>query len=196
VNDNKFLLHICCAPCSPHPIRELKKQFELTLYFFNPNIHPKKEYLARLVEAEKLAFGENMPLIAGEYRPREWFQNARQWKDEPERGKRCEFCIGHRLFETARMAAERGIARFGTALTVSRLKSAIMLNSLGEKAQAEFRGKGIVFYEADWKKKDGFNISAKLSDEMGFVRQDFCGCVYSRKNSRKKGQSEEAGQTA
>ncbi len=181
-----MLLHICCAPCSPHVINVLKTDFELTLYFYNPNIHPEREYRARLGEAKKLADIEDILLVEGEYRPREWLEETRQWKDEPERGRRCEFCIGQRLSETARMAGEMGIKRFGTVLSLSRLKSAIMINSMGQKAQEAFAEKGIVFHLADWKKKEGFNISAKISGTLGFVRQDYCGCAYGRRNAKKK----------
>jgi predicted adenine nucleotide alpha hydrolase (AANH) superfamily ATPase len=177
MENRRFLLHICCAPCSPHVIRELKKEFEVALYFYNPNIHPKDEYDRRLEEAEKLAALEKIPIFLGEYRHEEWTKGAEQWKNEPERGKRCEFCIGGRLAETARKADELGINLFGTVLTLSRLKNAIMINSLGKRAAENFSG--IAFHKADWKKKDGFNISAKISGEIGLKRQDYCGCAYS-----------------
>ncbi len=168
---------MCCAPCSVYPLRELKNEFDLALYFYNPNIHPEAEYARRLEEAKRVASVEGMPILVGEYRHEEWTTSARRWKDEPERGKRCEFCIGDRLTETARKAGELGIDLFGTVLTLSRLKSSIMINRLGETAAKNFAG--IEFHAADWKKRDGFNIAAKISGELGLVRQNYCGCEYS-----------------
>lgn len=177
MENGRFLLHICCAPCSPHVIRELKKQFDVALYFYNPNIHPLEEYFRRLEEAKKVAVIENIELHTGEYLHEKWAKTAEQWKDEPERGRRCEFCIGDRLDETARKADELGISLFGTVLTLSRLKSAVMINGLGEIAAEKFEG--VEFFNADWKKRDGFNISAKISGEIGLKRQDYCGCKHS-----------------
>ncbi|MBI3581203.1 MAG: epoxyqueuosine reductase QueH [Nitrospinae bacterium] len=173
----RFLLHVCCAPCSVHPLRELKNEFDVTLYFYNPNIHPEVEYARRLGEAERVASIEGLPMLVGEYRHEEWTKTARLWRDEPERGKRCEFCIGDRLTETARKADELGFGVFGTVLTLSRLKSSIMINGLGETSAKNFAG--IEFHVADWKKRDGSNIAAKISDELGLTRQNYCGCEYS-----------------
>lgn len=173
----RFLLHVCCAPCSVHPLRELRNEFDLSLYFYNPGIHPEAEYARRLEEAKRLALIEGIPMFVGEYRHEEWTKTARRWRDEPERGRRCEFCIGDRLTETARKAGELGIGIFGTVLTLSRLKSSIMINGLGETSAKNFVG--IEFHAADWKKRDGFNIAAKISGELGLVRQNYCGCEYS-----------------
>lgn len=184
MNDNRFLLHVCCAPCAPHPLRTLKKEFALTLYFFNPNIHPKKEYKRRLDETRKLAEAEGVALVEGKYRPAAWLLKARQWKDEPEKGKRCEACIGARMDEAARKAKELGIRRFGTVLSISRRKSSIMVNRMGGLAAKKFPG--IAFSEADWKKAHGERFSEKISAEYGFERQNYCGCVYSRIQAREK----------
>ncbi|MBI3794996.1 MAG: epoxyqueuosine reductase QueH [Nitrospinae bacterium] len=172
----KFLLHICCAPCSPYPIRELKRDYDLTLFFYNPNIHPEGEYLARLADAEKLSAIESTPLVAGEYRHDEWLAGAGVWRDEPERGRRCEFCIGMRLDETAKKAEELGIRLFGSVLSISRIKSTIMINGLGEKAMGKFAG--IEFHPANWKKKDGETTSNRISETYGLRRQTYCGCEF------------------
>ena len=178
MNKERFLLHICCAPCSPHPVRTLKERFAVELYFYNPNIHPEEEYFERLREAERLAGLENIPLHKGEYRHNAWLEKADFWRDEPERGLRCKFCISDRIFETVRKAECEGIKRFGTVLSLSRLKSAEMINSLGWHAM-ENSGE-VVFDATDWKKKDGFNLSVKICGELGLKRQNYCGCEYSR----------------
>jgi predicted adenine nucleotide alpha hydrolase (AANH) superfamily ATPase len=177
-----FLLHICCAPCSPHPIKLLKRDYNLTLYFYNPNIHLESEYAFRLGEAEKLAKIENLHLVTGKYDARRWLEMTREYKDEPERGKRCELCIGDRLTETARLAAWMNIKDFGTVLTVSPQKDALMINRLGGKAGSELEHDGmpVKYFDADFKKKDGFKISSRISKELGFKRQNYCGCIYSR----------------
>ena len=184
-----LLLHICCAPCSPHPIRLLKEKYDLTLYFYNPNIHPMSEYLLRLAESEKLAKIENIPLVVGEYRRDDWIMNTVQYKDEDERGKRCEICIADRLEETAQKAASLGKEIFGTVLTVSPHKDAVMINRLGKEAEAALvkGGVDVRHFEADFKKKDGFKISSRISKELGFVRQSYCGCIYSRQEAVRDG---------
>jgi predicted adenine nucleotide alpha hydrolase (AANH) superfamily ATPase len=177
-----FLLHICCAPCSPHPIRELKKDYDITLYFYNPNIHPESEYRLRLAESVKLAEIENIPLIVGDYRPEKWVMDTLKFKNEPEGGKRCEICIGDRLEEAAKKAAALGKQIFGTVLTVSPHKDAVMINRLGNAAADTLSPDSIEVrhFEANFKKKEGFKISSRISKELGFVRQSYCGCLYSR----------------
>ena len=187
----EFLLHICCAPCSPHPIRELKKEYDLTLYFYNPNIHPESEYQLRLAESEKLAEIENIPLIVGDYQPEKWVMNTLKYKNEPERGKRCEMCIGDRLEETAKKAATLGKQIFGTVLSVSPHKDAVMINMLGKEAadMVSLDSLEIRHFEADFKKKEGFKISSQISKELGFERQSYCGCLYSRHEAVKAGRA-------
>ncbi len=173
----RFLLHVCCAPCSPHPLRTLKERYDVTLYYYNPNIHPAAEYRARLEEVERLAGLERVPLLIGEYRPEEWLAKAAPWKDEPEKGKRCVFCIDDRLSEAARMAAQRGFPRFGSVLTVSSRKNVVMVNRIGAATAA--RHGELEFDPADWKKKEGTKISVRIANQLGFRRQQYCGCVYS-----------------
>ncbi|GMT42539.1 MAG: hypothetical protein IEMM0002_0950 [bacterium] len=187
-NGPDFLLHLCCAPCSPHPIDVLKKDYKVTLYFYNPNIYPETEYESRLDEVKKLAVIENLPLITGDYYPDLWIKDKEKLRDEPEKGKRCELCIGDRMMQTARTAARLDMENFGAVLSVSPHKDALMINSLGRKAQKILNrdGTDIVFFEADWKKKEGFKISSRISRNMGFVRQDYCGCVYSRGRMKRK----------
>lgn len=183
-----FLLHVCCAPCSPHPVEVLKKDYRLTLYFYNPNIYPQSEYEKRLGEVEKFSALENLPLLKGDYRPDAWTQKTLKYKNEPEKGKRCDICIGERLLETARMAARLGMENFGAVLSVSPHKDALAINRLGRETQAELESDGlkITFFEADWKKKNGFKISSRISKERGFAQQDYCGCTYSLKERNRR----------
>lgn len=177
----KYLLHVCCAPCSPHPLRTLRQQYEVTLYFFNPNIHPVEEYHNRLGEVQRLAALEELPLIVDGYDPEKWLAGAAAWKDEPEKGRRCEFCIDGRLDATARMAAARGIGRFGAVLSTSSRKDVKMIHRLGAKAAAMH---GDLLYDAaDWKKQEGAKVSVRLSNQLGFRRQDYCGCIYSKRGA-------------
>ncbi len=178
-----LLLHVCCAPCSPYPVRILKRDYRLTLYFYNPNIHPQSEQEKRFGEVEKFSAMEELPLVKGDYHPSAWTKKTLKYKNEPEKGKRCELCIGDRLLETGRMAERLGIGNFGAALSVSPHKDALMINRLGMETQAELEsgGIGMTFFQADWKKKNGFKISSGISKELGFARQDYCGCIYSLK---------------
>lgn len=179
----KIVLHLCCAPCSPHPINLLEKDFDITLFFYNPNIHPKSEYVDRLEEVKKLAKIKNLPLVVGDYGPDEWMRRHAHLGDEPEKGKRCEMCIEERLRRTAKQAAHMGINNFGAVLSVSPHKDAVMVNAAGRRVQEEpancNEAVEVNFYTSDFKKKEGFKISSRIAKELGFKRQDYCGCVFS-----------------
>ncbi len=192
----EFLLHLCCAPCSPHPVNLLKKDYEVTLFFYNPNIHPESEYADRLKEVEKLAETTGLPLITGEYEPDKWLSEMNGLENEPEKGARCELCISGRLKRTAGEAAKRRIKNFGTVLSVSPRKDAVMINAAGGSAQESVPASGgpVRFYKADFKKKDGFKLSVEASRRMGFKRQDYCGCPFSRRN--RDGAGSKTAQTA
>ncbi len=179
-----FLLHCCCASCSTYPLQILKKHFDVTVYFYNPNIHPQEEYALRKSEMERLSRKWILPYLAGPYDIDHWFSHVRGFETEPERGRRCEICYRLRLEETARLAKERGIAFFGTTLSVSPHKMADTINKIGKKIEEKW---GVHYYEADFKKKDGFKISCQISREEHLTRQNYCGCVYSRPQDEKNG---------
>ncbi len=178
---SKMLLHVCCAPCSPHVVATLSNTYNLTLYFYNPNIHPKQEYEHRLSEVTSWAISLGIPLIADEYDSDKWFSAVAGLEDEPERGERCAVCFDIRLKAAAAMASKLGITEFGTVLTVSPHKDAALINRIGKSAA---EGSDIVFYEADWKKKEGYKITTKLAREAGFYRQNYCGCTFSQRERR------------
>ena len=180
-----FLLHCCCAPCSTHPFHVLEENFRVTGFFYNPNIHPREEYEARKSEMERLAKAWGFPLIADSYNADVWFEAVKGYEEEPEGGRRCEICFRFRLERTARRAKDAGMAFFGTTLSVSPHKKAGVINRIGRELEATY---GVRFYEADFKKKDGFRISCRLSKEEGLQRQDYCGCVFSRRGGPRSGE--------
>ncbi|VAX23760.1 FIG053235: Diacylglucosamine hydrolase like [hydrothermal vent metagenome] len=180
---SRMLLHICCGPCAPYVVEQLKKEYEVTLYFYNPNIHPKKEYERRLVEAHRLAQDSDLPFIEEKYDPDNWHTATKGLENEPEKGKRCEVCFDIRLSKTADTAARNGFDVFAAVLSVSPHKDAVMINRVGASAGEH---SGVKFLEANWKKKEGFKITTRMADDMGFYRQNYCGCVFSLRDRDKR----------
>lgn len=181
---NKILLNVCCAPDATHTINALREAgFEPVTFFYNPNIHPEEEFMARFADMEKLAKDAGVENIKdAAYDQQEWHNLCGPLKDEPERGKRCEVCFRMRLDKTAEKAKETGIGIFATTLTISPHKDTKLINRLGSEAAAKY---GVKYYESDWKKKDGFKKSIELSKKHSLYRQDYCGCVYSITNKSK-----------
>lgn len=175
---SSLLLHICCAPCGAQVVQKLSRDFSVTGYFYNPNIQPATEYQKRLQEVKDYWAKNKWPLIVGEYTPDQWFELVRGLEQEPEGGRRCQICYHHRLVQTAQLAKERGIDYFTTTLTISPHKSAAAINQLG---QVITKYAGVKFYSADFKKNDGFLKSCRLAKAAGFYRQDYCGCVFSKR---------------
>lgn len=173
----KLLLHICCAPDATHPIQLLNDEYDLASFFYNPNIHPEDEYARRLESMRALSKKWDITLCEGEYDKDRWLSLTELYKEEPEGGKRCEICYRIRLEKTAMQAAEDGYDLFGTVLTISPHKNAEKINDIGRKAGKKH---GIAFLESNFKKKDGFKKSVKLSKSLGLYRQTYCGCIYSK----------------
>ena len=171
-----FLLHVCCGTCSLYPYFLLKKDFSITFFYYNPNIYPEEEYLKRLDDVRTISKIYSIPLIIGRYEVKEWLNLTSDFKNEPEGGKRCDICFNMRLEKTATIAKKRGFDIFGTALTISPHKNQKIINSLGAKIAASRK---IDFYQADFKKKDGFKKTMELSKKLNLYRQDYCGCIYS-----------------
>jgi predicted adenine nucleotide alpha hydrolase (AANH) superfamily ATPase len=172
----ELLLHICCAPDAAHGVAVLRERYDVTGFFYNPNIHPEEEYRRRLRATLDLLDRSPFPLVVGNGGGPAWEEAARGLEGEPERGRRCEECIRLRLRETARKAAELGMPAFGTVLTVSPRKDASMVNRVGKE---EAEQSGVAFVAADLKKGDGYLKSVRASREMGIYRQRYCGCRYS-----------------
>lgn len=174
----KMLVHICCAPDALYVLKLLKNDYELSGFFYNPNIFPQDEYLLRLEETRKVTKSLDVPLIEGDYDDRRWFKITEKFKDEPEKGKRCDICYAMRLKMTAEKASQLGFDLFSTVMSLSPWKKADVLNRLGRMFAKRYR---LNFPEANFKKKDGFQKSVELSKGFGLYRQDYCGCIYSKR---------------
>ena len=188
----RLLLHSCCAPCSSYCLEYLRQYFDITDFFFNPNITNVGEYKKRADEIERLISEYNkkddgrINYVPGRYSPEEFTEAVKGLEREPEGGLRCVKCFRLRLYETARYAAENGFDCFTTTLTISPLKNASVLNYLGQEAAAKFE---TVFLPSDFKKRGGYQRSIELSHEYGLYRQDYCGCIFSKAESEKRRQS-------
>ena len=174
-----ILLHSCCAPCSTYPIEQLIQiGFKINLFYYNPNIHPEKEYRARLKEMKfYLAKYPTIKLIEAEYEIKKWFKLIKGLEKEPERGKRCDICYQMRLEKTAQVAKKNNFDFFASTLSISPHKKAAVISQLGKQLADKYK---IKFFDRDWKKQNGFKISCEISKRENFYRQDYCGCVFSR----------------
>lgn len=179
----RLLLHVCCAPCSSSVLEQLYPHFDVTIYYFNPNIDTSEEHEKRTQEAERF-IGETgwaSQVIATPYEPNLFYEQVKGLEKEREGGARCERCFRLRLAQAARYAKENSYDFFTTTLSVSPYKNAPLLNALGEEyAKAE----GIRYLTSDFKKKNGYLRSVELSKEHEMYRQDYCGCVFSKKNKQ------------
>jgi predicted adenine nucleotide alpha hydrolase (AANH) superfamily ATPase len=174
-----MLLHVCCANCAAYPVLLLENDFDITFFYYNPNIYPEEEYYKRLKDVQKLAGLSDIPLLVGQYEDKKWFEKTKHLAGEPEGGKRCRLCFYLRLKETARTALKGGFNIFATTLSVSPHKNSRAINEVGTLISKK---SGIDFYVSDLKKKDGFKKTTELSYKYNFYRQNYCGCIYSIRN--------------
>jgi len=174
----KLLLHVCCAPCGAHVAELLNQEFEVTGYYYNPNIQPKAEYQKRLVEAERFFKQKNISFIVGAYEPTKWFEIIKGSEDSIEGGPRCRLCYLMRLTETAKLAQQNNFDIIATTLTISPHKKAEVINQLGREVSTKYN---VDFYEADFKKNDGFKKATQLAKDECFYRQSYCGCLFSQR---------------
>ncbi len=174
----RILLLACCAPDATVAIERLRPEWEVVVYFYNPNIHPPEEYRLRAEEMRRVADAMQVELVLGPYEDAVWFQAVRGLEQEPEKGRRCLACFRMRLEATAKEALQRGIATFATTLTVSPHKDSRLICSLGHEVAATC---GLAFLPANFKKQDGFKRSIELSRTLGLYRQNYCGCVFSQR---------------
>ena len=182
-----LLLHSCCAPCSSYVLSYLASYFRITLYYYNPNISPKEEYQKRVQEQMRLIreLPVRYPICfeEGVYDPKRFFEMAKGMEDIPEGGERCFICYELRLREAARLAAEGGYDFFTTTLTISPLKNAQKLNEIGSQLAEEYH---VACLPSDFKKKGGYLRSIELSRQYDLYRQDYCGCVFSKRERDKR----------
>lgn len=187
IKDTKhtLLLHSCCAPCSSYVLEYLSQYFDITIDYYNPNIDSKEEYEKRVHEQQRLVSEMNLPIkvIDAGYDPQTFFDMAKGYEEEPEGGKRCYRCYKLRLDQVAALAAREGFDYFTTTLTISPLKNTAWLNELGTKA-GELSG--ATFLPSDFKKKGGYQRSIQLSKEYDLYRQNFCGCIFSKRESEER----------
>lgn len=176
-----LLLHACCAPCSSYVLEYLSQFFEITLFYYNPNIAPESEYRYRVSELKRLV-AEMLPksgvtVLEGNYDPERFLSAVKGLEQEPEGGKRCMVCYRLRLEESAKIARELGCEYFTTTLSISPLKNAQALNDIGAELAPIYQTK---YLHSDFKKREGYKRSIQLSAEYGLYRQDYCGCAFSR----------------
>jgi len=182
----KLLLHICCAPCSSSVLERLNEFFNITVFFYNPNMDTKQEYEKRKIEAINLINALNLEnknkieIITLNYIHEEFLHEVLGLEGDKEGGNRCYKCFNLRLKKTASYAKENGFDYFTTTLTVSPYKNAKVLNEIGEKLQNEYN---IKYLFSDFKKKDGYKRSIELSHKYNLYRQDYCGCEFSKQNN-------------
>ena len=179
----KLLLHSCCAPCSSYVIEYLTKYFDITIFYYNPNISPYDEYLKRKNEQIKLIEKINninkLDITYCDYDNDVYEERIKGLEKEAERGKRCTVCFNLRLDKTARTAKEMKYDYFATTLTVSPYKNAKLINEIGLDLGNKYN---INYLVSDFKKKNGYKRSIELSKKYNLYRQDFCGCKYSKRN--------------
>ena len=186
-----LLLHSCCAPCSSYVLEYLSSYFKITVLYYNPNIYPESEYSKRIIEQQTL-IGEMdtkypVQFIAGGYDKEKFYEMAKGLEKIPEGGERCFQCYRLRLEKTAQLAKEHGFDYFCTTLSISPLKNAQKLNEIGEELADTY---GISWLPSDFKKKNGYKRSVELSALYGLYRQDYCGCVFSKKERERQIASE------
>lgn len=192
----KLLLHACCAPCSSHCLELLAQTFDITIYYYNPNIHPQEEYFRRLEELENfltifpVAVNNQIKLVKNDYHVEDFFtatnvQEEVELQVEPEKGERCRRCYQFRMTRAWEFAEENQFDYFTTTLSISPHKDSKKIDSIGRQLEKLSRGKKLKFLPSDFKKENGFLRSLQLSDEFNLYRQDYCGCIYSKLNQKK-----------
>ena len=178
----RLLLHSCCAPCSSYVLEYLSRYFEITVFYYNPNIYPPEEFGKRVEEQKRLIAQlpaeHPISFLDGPYEPERFYEMARGLEQIPEGGERCFKCYRLRLSETAEMARAGKYDYFTTTLSISPLKNAEKLNEIGGQLAKDY---GVDYLYSDFKKRNGYKRSTELSREYGLYRQDYCGCEFSAK---------------
>lgn len=180
--ETKVLLHSCCAPCSGEVIAAMVASgIDLTIFFYNPNIHPKKEYEIRKHENIKYAEKLNIPFVDCDYDVQNWFARAKGMEFEPERGIRCTACFDMRFERTALYAHENGFKTFTSSLGISRWKDMQQINNCGERAANKYQG--LTYWTYNWRLEGGSARMYEIAKAEKFYKQEYCGCIYSLRDS-------------
>lgn len=182
-----LLLHSCCAPCSSYCLEYLSQYFSIAILYYNPNITDREEYEKRVSEQQRLIrelpAKHKISFIEGEYEPSLFFETVKGYEKIPEGGERCYRCYELRIRECGRLAKEQGFDYFTTTLSISPLKNAQKLNEIGERMSKEFE---VNYLYSDFKKKEGYKRSIILSQEYNLYRQNYCGCIFSKKEQEER----------
>ena len=179
---NKVLMHSCCAPCAGELMEQmLANGIDLTIFFYNPNIHPKKEYEIR--KNENIRFAEKMgiPFVDADYDVQNWFARAKGMEHEPERGARCTMCFDMRFARTALYAHENGFPVITSSLGISRWKNMDQINDCGIRAAAPYED--VTYWDYNWRKEGGSARMYEIAKREAFYAQQYCGCIYSLRDS-------------
>lgn len=171
-----ILLHVCCGPCALNSIKELNKDYSVTLYFYNPNIYPQNEYEKRKEQIYNYVVENNIPYYDEVYNEEEFLEKIKGHENDKEGGLRCSLCYEFRLFKTALKAKELGISLFTTTLTISPHKKHEKVLAVGKSVEKTTH---IAYVDKNFKKKDGFKKTMIMAKELGFYIQNYCGCRFS-----------------
>jgi len=178
----KLLLHSCCAPCSGEVMEAIiASGIEFTIFFYNPNIHPRKEYDLRKDENIRFADKHGIPFIDADYDTDHWFARAKGLEWEPEKGSRCTMCFDMRFERTALYAHEHGFDVICSSLGISRWKNMDQINDSGARATAHYPG--LTYWTYNWRKKGGATRMLEISKDEQFYMQEYCGCAYSLRDT-------------
>ncbi|HAV4542978.1 TPA: hypothetical protein JIS20_19380, partial [Acinetobacter baumannii] len=181
---NKLLLHSCCASCSGEVMESLiESNINFSIFFYNPNIHPVKEYLIRKEENIRFAEKHNIPFIDADYDTDNWFARAKGMENEPERGIRCTMCFDMRFERTALYAYENGFSLISSSLGISRWKNMAQINDCGIRAASHYPD--IQYWDYNWRKNGGSSRMIEISKREEFYQQEYCGCVYSLRDTNR-----------
>ena len=182
--EKKVLLHSCCAPCSGEVMEAmLASGVEYTIFFYNPNIHPEREYLLRKDENIRFAEKHNVPFVDADYDTDNWFERAKGMEWEPEKGARCTMCFDMRFDRTALYAHEHGFKVMTSSLGISRWKDMNQINTSGKRAVSAYDG--LSYWDYNWRKGGGADRMIDISKREQFYQQEYCGCVYSLRDTNR-----------
>jgi len=173
-----IVLHACCATCAAYVLERLAEEYNPIIFYYNPNIQPEEEYIIRKSELLTYAQKKALPFFEDKYEPEKWFFTTKGLENEPEKGQRCSLCFEQRLAKTASFAAQNKIGIFTTTLTISPHKVSKNIIEIGKKIATEFN---LDFLAEDFKKKDGFKKTMEIAKRENFYRQNYCGCIYSKR---------------
>ncbi|KAA0911781.1 epoxyqueuosine reductase QueH [Pusillimonas sp. ANT_WB101] len=183
-NRKKLLLHSCCAPCSGEVMEAITASgIDYAIYFYNPNIHPDREYEIRKNENIRFAEKHNIAFIDADYDRDNWFERVKGLENEPERGERCTVCFDMRFERTALHAHENGFDTISSSLGISRWKDMNQINGCGERAAARYSG--LIYWTYNWRKGGGSARMIEISKREAFYQQEYCGCVYSLRDTNR-----------